>query len=371
MNKISSSVKAIGLVLSTTVGAGIFALPFVFYKAGWVTGFFYLVVGSLLVAAAHFIYLKVLYKLETKERLLGLTRRYLGQSGFSLAFLSVVGGLVLSLVAYLILGGHFMKLVFPSVGEWTGTIIFWVLGSLPLFLNPKRFLTVELLGGVALVGLILFMFVSGWPIEAGVTVKTFDWDNLFLPFGVTLFALAGWTAVEPVFESRKKSGEGLRGGFRNFSIGAFGSALVYLIFVLTILASAKEITGDAVSGLVGWEKWKLATLGIFGLFATWTSYLPIATEVKNLAEKDLKWKKYLSEGVVIGLPVLLVAAGLNNFLGVVGLVGGVFLALQYLFIVLVGQRVLKLKSWGLALTVILSLVFGAAAVYEVYYFVIK
>ncbi|MEK7137871.1 MAG: aromatic amino acid transport family protein [Patescibacteria group bacterium] len=365
MSKISNSLKSIGLVVSATVGAGIFALPYVFYRVGWATSFFYLIGLSFLVASAHFIYWRVLKKLETKERLLGLVRRYLGRGSFELAFFAIIGGLILSLVAYLILGSHFLSLVFPSLGMWTGVIIFWVLSSLPLFLNPRRFVTAELLGGVAVIGLVAFIFSSAWPIDGALSLKAFDYKNLILPFGVILFALAGWTAVEPIFESEKKSGGENRGRFRDFSVGALGSALLYLMFVLAIFASAEKIAPDTISGLGNWERWKLALLGIFGLFALWTSYLPIATEVKNLVEKDLKWKKSWGEALVIGAPIFLVAAGLNNFLSVVGLVGGVFLALQYLFIVMVGQKVLKFGFWGTVLAVGLDVVFASAAVYQV------
>lgn len=366
-----SSLKSVGLVLSTTVGAGIFALPYIFKEAGWVTGFFYLLIFSFVVAAAHFIYFKVLAKLETQDRLLGLVKKYFGAGAFGAAFFSIIGGLVLSLVVYLILGSHFFRLIFPSLGIWTGAIIFWVLSSIPLFFKPKRFLLTELLGGVALVGLIVFLFLSAWPGEGNLSPKVFDFKNILWPFGAILFSLAGWTAVEPIFERAKKLKEGVRGKFRDFAIGAFGSALIYLLFVLLIFVSAKEITPDAISGLGNWERTKIAILGIFGLFAIWTSYLPIATEIKNLIEKDLKWKKSLGEGAVIAAPILLLAAGLNDFLEVVGLVGGVFLALQYLFIVLIGQRVLRFKFWGGLLTTVLSVIFGAAAVYEVYYFVIR
>lgn len=371
MSKVQSSLKTIGFTLATTVGAGIFALPYIFQQAGWATGFFYLLIFSFLVAAAHFIYLRVLNKTEAKDRLLGFAKKHLGRGGFGLAFFAVVGGLILSLVAYLILGSHFLKLIFPGMGEWVGVIVFWVLGSAPLSFKPKRFLLVELLGGLALAGLIIFILLSVWPVEVSLSAKVFDPGNLFLPFGVVLFSLAGWTAVEPVFESRKKSGDVLRHGFRDFSIGALLSSLIYLVFVLVIFSSAEELTPDTVSGLGNWARWRMVVLGAFGLFTLWTSYLPIATEVKNLFERDLKWRKAVGEGVVIALPILLVAAGLNNFLGVVGLVGGVFLALQYLLIVAVGQKILKFGFWGMLLAIILDVVFAAAAVYEIYHFVVK
>ena len=73
---------------------------------------------------------------------------------------------------------------------------------------------------------------------------------------------------------------------------------------------------------------------------------------------------------VIFVPLLLVFAGLSNFLRVISLAGGVFLSLQYVLIALVGQRVLQFRGAKKTFLNFIVLVFLFAVVYEVYFFII-
>src|SRR5258708_2304029 len=97
-----------GIVAAATVGDGVFALPFVFYNAGWELSLFYLALLAFFVSTAHVVYLKALEAEGEKNRLLGLARKYFGQTGFWIGFLAIVVGLLLTLVAYLILGMQFI-----------------------------------------------------------------------------------------------------------------------------------------------------------------------------------------------------------------------------------------------------------------------
>src|SRR5258708_3740553 len=106
--KKGSGLKIAAIVAAATVGDGGFALPFVFYQAGWLVGVAYLVVLSAFVITAHVVYLKTLEKVGEKERLLGLSKIYLGSGGFWIGFFAIVLGLLLTLVAYLILGTQFI-----------------------------------------------------------------------------------------------------------------------------------------------------------------------------------------------------------------------------------------------------------------------
>ena len=71
------------------------------------------------------------------------------------------------------------------------------------------------------------------------------------------------------------------------------------------------------------------------------------------------------------VPLILIWLGFNNFLETVGLVGGVFLAFQYLLIVLVSRKVLALKGFKRIVSDLVILIFALAIVYEIYYFVIR
>src|SRR5258708_5363686 len=107
--------RVAAIVAAATIGDGIFALPYVFYRAGWLASLFYLVVLAVFVSTAHVIYLATLEKRGEKERLLGLTRKYLGIPGFWVGFIAIEIGLILTLVAYLILGTQFIHLALPTV----------------------------------------------------------------------------------------------------------------------------------------------------------------------------------------------------------------------------------------------------------------
>lgn len=365
--------KEWGLILATTIGAGVFALPYVFLKAGWLMGFLYLLVFGGLITFAHLLYWRVLVETGKQKRLLGLAREYFGALGFEAAFLAVVGGLVLALVVYLILGSEFLELVWPGFSFSTRVLIFWAVATFPLFFKLNRWTGVEILGGILMVAIVLWIFISASPIQGAANVPSYNLQNLFLPFGVILFSLAGWTAIEPIFDAYRGRSTGLSFKARGwqFAFGTFGAALVSLFFVLAILGSAKEITPDTVSGLTNWPASKLGILGVFGLFAIWTSYLPIGREIENLMVKDLKFSRKLGLGLTAVLPLVLVFLGLKDFLAAVSLVGGVFLAFQYFFLVAVAGKVLSVAGFKKFWFYLAMLVFLLGAGYEIYYFVIR
>ncbi len=358
------------VLMASTLGAGIFALPYVFERAGLLVGIFYLLIFSAVVIYVHVLYWRTLSAVKEKERLLGLTKIYLGKFGYALGFAAVVCGLMLVLVIHLILGAKFLGLFLP-LGWAGGLVFFWLLGTLPLLFKEKRVIWLETLAVVFVVAIILFIFLSAQPTRSLATLSPINFGNLFLPFGVVLFSLAGWTAIEPLYETFKAEGRSFeRTSLWSIALGTAFVAVLYFIFVLAILASTPVASPDTISGISGWPYLQTALIGILGFFALWVSYLPIALEIKHALVYDLRSQKKLSLLLVIFVPILLVIFGLNNFFKVIGLAGGVFLGLEYLLIVLIGKSVLRPAGLENFILNLLALVFTAAAVYEIYYFVI-
>lgn len=369
--------KVAGLVAAATVGDGIFALPYIFQKSGWLLCLFYMVALGGLVILAHSVYLATLEKVGEKERLLGLARIYLGEGGFWAGFIAIVLGLLLTLLAYLLLGTQFIHLALPFVRERYAFAAFWAFISIPLFLDNRRAVDVELFGIIATIVIVFTIFVAAFPrvIFNGIPAITgLTPQALFLPFGVILFSLAGWTSIEPVYETRKKGSRfAVAASSRPWLSLAFGTAIAALLFIMFaagILGSSSIITPDTASGLATWPLWEKDLLAIMGLIAVGTVYIPISREIRNSLEKDLHWNTIFSRGTIILLPPALILAGLNNFLVVIGLVGGLFLSMQYLLIVSVGRRALApgpVKRFFLDLA---AVIFILAAVYEVWHFVV-
>src|SRR5207249_329890 len=101
MNNSRIRFKDAGVVAATTVGAGIFSLPYIFAQAGIVSGAFYLIALACIVISVHFLYWEVLKKTNGDQRLLGLARTYLGAGWHAVSFVAIIVGLLLTLVVYL------------------------------------------------------------------------------------------------------------------------------------------------------------------------------------------------------------------------------------------------------------------------------
>jgi hypothetical protein len=237
-------------------------------------------------------------------------------------------------------------------------------------LDDRHVVDLELVGIICTSVIIALIFLTALPNVTFAAAPAINMQNLFLPFGAILFALAGWTSIEPAYESRKKSGR-LSGVWKALAAGTVFAAILYAMFAAGILGTASQITADTASGLATWPFWKKEALAIMGLIAVGTVYLPISREIKNSFEKDLGWNKVASRATIVLMPPLLIALGFDNFLVVVGLVGGLFLSLQYLLIVSVGRRALKLSSVQKFFLDLVSAIFIVAAIYSIYSFIVR
>ena len=361
---------AAAIVAAATVGDGVFALPFVFYRAGWALGLAYLLILGVVVVAAHVVYFKTLEVVGEKKRLLGLAKEYLGTGGYWVGFFSVVAGLLLVLVAYLVLGTQFVRLVSPSIPPSFALFLFWFLVSIPVFLSDYRITILEISGIVFTSAIIIFIFGNAFPNVVFSGIRTIDPTSFFLPFGAVLFSLAGWTGIEPAYESHARY-KIFNGAWKGIALGTIFAVVLKIMFVTGVLGSASEITVDTISGLFDWPLWKREVVAILGLLAVWTIFLPISQEIKNSLEGDLGWSKNFSRGLIVFLPLLLVVFGLNNFLVIVEIVGGVFLSIQYLLIISVGRRALSLSYYQKFFLDFASGIFLVAAVYQIWVFIVR
>ncbi len=173
---------------------------------------------------------------------------------------------------------------------------------------------------------------------------------------------------QPAYES----GKGLRRSrlLWGVALGTVFAGILYVLFVAGIFGSAARITPDTLSGIANWAEWKRLLLATLGLFAIGTGAVPITHEIRNALEKDMHWHPVVSRAVIIFLPLVVVLAGFNQFVVVLGLSGGCFIALQYLLILLVGRRVLAFSALQKFFLDAVSVVFILAAVYEVGTFVV-
>jgi len=360
--------RVAALMIAGTIGAGIFGLPYIFVVSGWLLAGLYLISFALLLAWVHSLYSKTLIVTSGEHRLLGLVEKFYGRGMRVAASVAILGGLLLVLVLYLVLAGDFFALLLPNFSG-IAIILFWLSASFTALFAGRRLAFAETIGVSVVIALILYVFLSGIGSYAG-HLAAVNRVGLFFPFAATLFALAGWPAIEALTETGRRSG--LSGGkiMLGIALGALGTAFLYILFVFGIVGSAPSIAPDIIRGLAGWPFWRVAPVIVLGLLGLWNIYGIIVSEIRRSCEADLRWPKFLSVSVPLLLPFIFFLFGLRNFLSIIGLAGGFFLAIQYAFIVSVSKKALQLTSWKRTVLDLLSLAFILAAVYEFCLFIV-
>jgi len=340
------------LLAGTILGAGFFALPFVFEKAGIVTGLFYLGLFSACFVFIHLMYADLILKTEggrNFHRFPGYAKIYLGNWGFWTSILMTIVGMLFVLTVYLILSISFVNLIKPiglDISDASKLLIFWLFGSAAIFLGIRRIVLSEFLitGGIIVIILIIFGYGLNH-FGKIISLPAFNLQNIFLPYGAVLFALAGRVAIPAVVSYFQKIRRPLAEIKKPIILGTLLPALVYLLFVFGIWGLSEVVSEDAISGLVGQiPKEILALIGVFGLISLWSSYIVIGLDIKNALKFDLKFPKILAGLAVVVLPPLIYFWGFQSFLTLVSLIGGIFIALEGIFIVLMWLRARKMKS---------------------------
>lgn len=366
MTRFMRSFGSAGLLAATAIGAGMFALPALFAKAGWGVGLIYLVSLGLVSGYSHYLYYRV-QEQGNGSHLLGFVHARLGRAAYAGGMFVITGGLVLGLVVYLILAASFLRLIVPGFPFLLGASLFWLAGSLPLFMKMRWLVDLELAGTAAMVACIIGIAGLFGGVEGFSGVPIADASYAALPFGAVLLSYAAWTAVPAMVENDRRSRRA--DPVRSIVLGTLVAGAAYALFSFSLLGSGREIAEDAVSGFVGSPLWERALIGILGLFTIWTSYVPIALESVASFRKDIRLPAGKSVLLVLALPLLVVTAGFQDFLAAVSFSGGVFLSLQYLLILAVAQKTLRLTGVARSLTWSLMAVFALAALLEIYYVV--
>ena len=177
-------IEAVLILSGMIIGAGMFAIPFSFARAGFFVGLVELVALTGVVVVLHRAYGDVVLATASSHRLPGYVRMYLGRRFAAVAHLSAFFGISGTLLAYVVLGGHFLHSLVQSVSATTWTFVFLTAGALITFLPRRR---EALINGALTAALIVFIFgLSIWLIPR-VDTNNFSGINLdeaFAPYGV-------------------------------------------------------------------------------------------------------------------------------------------------------------------------------------------
>ncbi len=325
------------ILAGTIIGAGMFSLPYIFKNAGIAFGIFYLAIISAVYILIYCFYADIVLNTAGEHRFAGYAKIYLGKSAFWFSLLMTVVEMIFVLAIYLILAVSFGDLIIPAGNGLLKILIFWLMGSVALFFSLKKIAWLEFvmtIGIIGIVALLLLYAVSGTSPWDGISWQI-NWQEWLLPLAPVLFALSGRVAI-PTLVKFNANPKAVRA---SIILGTIIPAIVYGLFVFSILGISNFVSEDAVSGLFGvLPQWLLVSVGILGLFALITSYVSVGLDVRNSLRFDFKLPLWATAIVVLGGPLAIYFLVSRQFLGLVGLVGGVFIGLEGIFLLVMWLR---------------------------------
>jgi len=348
--------KALAVFVGTIIGVGIFGLPYVASKAGFFITLFYFLLMSGIVIVIHLIYGEICLETKGLHRLPGYVNKYLGNGWKNLSFLLIWLGLTGASLAYLIVGGEFLKFLFaPYFGGNTliYTLIFFTAGSYLIFRGIKSISQIELFLLFLLFVILIIFFLKALPFINSDYLKTIDWRFLTFPYGVILFSLWGSAVVPELKEMLERnprtknfSGETGKKKLKKVIISGISiSALAYLFFIFIIFGTCGINTSkEAIFGFSQILGNSIVGLGfIFGIIACFTSFLTLGLALKKVFWYDFGLSKNLSWVIACFLPLFLFLIGMREFIDVIGVTGAFAIGGEGIIIVFLYKAFLEKK----------------------------
>ena len=347
-NMKNSFVLALSTLIGTIVGAGIFGLPYVVSRAGIIPSIFYFVVLGGVILVLHLCFGEIALRTKEKHRLIGYAQIYLGGWARGLATLSTIGGVIGALLVYMILAGNFLSLLlgaaFADVESWVFSVAFWAILSLVIILGIQTISRLAVVMNVALFCAVTVILIFAVPHVQVSNILLISVENLFLPYGVVIFAFLGVSAIPEIADLFKNRQE--RRSLDNVIVWASVIVgLFYLVFATVIAGvSGLDTTPNALLGLKERIGDGIVLLGaFFGLVAISGPFVMLGNYLKNSLRYDYKIPRLAAIGFVTMVPLTLFLLGIREFLSVVGIVGTLMGAVDGVLIVLI---YLKAKSKG-------------------------
>lgn len=373
----SSLMEAALTLVGMIIGVGMFGIPYSFVSAGFWLGGTELIFLALVVLLLHLIYAEIVLATDSFHRLPGYVRIYLGKNSAALSWCSAIFGISGSLLAYLIVGSTFLYNIFGGARHaydiflW---VIFLVMSGAVITFFPLRkeswingWLTFLLI--VFAFGLILWLAPE---INSANFTGTLHVKNLFVPYGVLLFALSGGIVIPDIVTLVGRHRHKAR---RVITFGSLLPALIYLLFAWAVVGvSGRATSPEAISGLAGLVGHKIIILGsVVGFLAVFTSFIASSKNFQEMLKLDFKIPGRPAWLLVTLLPLFLYVIGLQNFIMVIGLVGALGIGIDSGLILTTYYKIKKrtgdkLSFWSYLGGALIYIIIVGGVIYEIYKF---
>lgn len=339
---------AIATLIGTIVGVGIFGLPYAFARAGFFIGSIQLVLLGVVIILIQLMFGEIVLRTKEKHNLPGYIDKYLGKRWETLISISALTGIFGSMIAYILVGGTLLKSFFNhfeilnNAPENIFFIVFWLFLTSFILFGLKIIKLAEFGMTIFLLLTISIIFIFSVPHINVSNFFIFNGNNIFLSYGVILFALSGTVAITELREILIGQEKRLKSAI---ILGVVASIIIYAMFVFVVVgvtgSSASEEAMTGLSRVVGGPIYILGV--IFGILAIATSYITFGYYLYEAFLYDFGVNRNLSHILIAIVPITFVLLGWRNFIGTISFLGAVMGGFESIAMIL---AYLKAKKIG-------------------------
>jgi tyrosine-specific transport protein len=316
---------AVALMVGTAVGAGIFALPYTFAKAGTLVGVVYLVVLGSILLLVNLAYGEIAISTEGDHQYTAYVERYLGKRWKVLSLFSMCLGFYGALSAYTVEVSTLLQELLAGVIPLTRIqfgLIYIVCVGLALLIGLRAVTAVDKVLMLVMLGLIATFVIIGIPHINLDNLEAVHPTALFLPYGVVLFALTAASAVPDMKRVLHNEGHLLK---RAILIGSSLPVIIYIIFsIVAVGITGQGTTESSILGLgevLGPSALVLG--GIFGCITMTTAFLVLGLALREMYQLDMKIHGTIAWLLVLIPPLLMLLLNLLSFVEILGMSGAI------------------------------------------------
>ncbi|MDP2668588.1 MAG: hypothetical protein Q8P07_02025 [bacterium] len=369
--------EAVGLIFGMIIGSGIFALPYAVSVSGAVWGLITAFLAFLGVLGIHLAYGEIVLNSGGLHRLPGYAKEYLGKFFGVLSMFSQILGFNTVLLIFGGLGGIFLNILFGG-DPFVWSLVFFGLASLLLlFENIEGIGFIDFILTIPLIAIIIFISFLSYNGGNFQNINLFGQDRFF-SFGIFVFALSGLAVIADARDIFRKKNIPETCRMLKLAIiwGTAVSFALYLIFSFGVLmASGGQVTKDAMLGLSGILGSNIVKIGaLLGFLSIFRSYLALGYNLNAMYKLDLRLAPAVAWIVSLSVPVILFLAGAKDFLKLISIMGGTFVAFDGIMVVYILRRMRaagfvkeRLLSFGKIQQYFLITIFSLGIIYELIY----
>jgi len=360
--------EAVATLVGCIIGAGIFGIPYVVAKAGILAGIINILVLGTVILLINLYVGEIALRTKKIHQLAGYAEKYLGQTGKIIMTISAIFGIVGALIAYIIGEGEVISAIF-GFNPFTVSVVFFVIASAVVYFDLMAVKKFELYLGAVMLALILVICFISLPHVNLSNLSNFNLGQIFLPYGVVLFAFIGAAAIPEMEEELKGNKKLMK---RAIIIGSLIPFFVYLLFMIAVVgvtgAGTTELATVGLGKAIGQHMILLGNL--FAIFAMATSFFILGLALKWMLHYDYHINKTVSWAIACFIPFLIFLAGARSFVSVISITGAIAGGIEGILIVLTAKRAKKFGeqkpeysiplNWLVAIILIALFAFGIA-----------